>query len=227
VFAKEKIKEEGADFGVIFDADGDRMMVVNEKAEVMRGDFIGGVIADNFLKKGDSLIYDIISTRAVRDYFENKGIKTMISKVGHYYIKKLMEANDVDFALEVSSHYYFKKMHYVESAFYALRLLLESLDKNPDKTISELAEPFIKYFDTGVLNFPLSSQDQWLKLLEDVKEKYKEGRQSFEDGILVEYDDFWFNLRPSNTEPVVRLFIEAKDEKVLNDVKKEVLALLK
>jgi len=226
-FVKEKIKEIGADFGIIFDADGDRMVVVDEKLQVLRGDVCGGVIADSFLKPGDTLLYDVISSRAIKDYFEKNQIKTIRGKVGHYYIKKAMEEHKADFALEMSSHFYFKDMNYVESAFYALRYLLSALDEASDLAISDLAKPFLKYHDSGVINIEIDSKNKWFEILEKLKKKYKEGKQSFEDGILVEYGDFWFSVRPSNTEPVMRFIVEADTEEILEKRQKEILSLIK
>jgi phosphomannomutase len=203
------------------------MVIVDENSQVLRGDVCGGVIADSFLKPGDKLLYDVISSRAIKDYFEKKKIKTIRSRVGGYYIKKAMEENDVDFALEVSSHFYFKTTHYADSAFFALRCLIAAMDEVPDLTISDLARPFLKYFYSGVINIEIDSKDKWFEILEKLKKKYKDGDQGFEDGILVEYKNYWFNVRPSNTEPVVRMVVEAKDEKTLKEKQKEILSLIK
>lgn len=225
-FVKAKVEETGADFGVIFDGDGDRMVVVDEKSEAMRGDVVGGIIADAFLGSRGSLIYDVTSTSTIKEYFEKKDIKTTRTRVGHYFIKKIMEETGTDFALENSSHYYFKKMHYAESAFYALRWLLTAMNKSPDKKISELAAPFSKHFTSGVINIDFELKEKWPELLEKIKEKYKKYRQSFEDGVSVEGEDFWFNLRLSNTEPVVRLVVEADSSNLLEEKKKEISAVI-
>jgi phosphomannomutase len=222
-FAKEKIVETKADFGVIFDGDGDRIIVLDENARLVRGDALGGVIAGGFLKEGDKMVYDLVSTRALRDYLKEKGIKTSISRVGHFFIKKEMKRKEADFGSEVSGHYFFKNLHYAESAFYALRMILEAMNKNLDAKISDLAKPFLKYFNSGVINFPLETRKQWQKNLSVLKKCYQNGKQNFEDGILVEYADWWFNLRPSNTEPIMKLIVEADTQKLLEEKKKEIL----
>ncbi len=226
-FAKEKIKETGADFGVIFDGDADRMVVIDEKSEYFRGDVAGAIIGGTFLKKGDLFVYDTVSTRSIKEFFEKKGIKPLRGKIGHYFIKKLMEEKNAVFGLETSSHYYYKKLFTAESSLYSFRLLLEAMDKNPDLKISDMGEPFLKYFDSGTINIPVSSEEKWKEILEEVKKTYKDGRQDFEDGILVEFESWWFNVRPSHTEPLIRLSVEAKDKETMEKKRNEILNLLK
>ncbi|MBU1091578.1 hypothetical protein KKA27_01830 [Patescibacteria group bacterium] len=229
-----------ADFSVSFDADGDRLKVFDENKNEIRGDIVGGIIADAFLEKGDLIIQDVVSTRKLKKHFQEKGIRTEISRVGHFYIKKAMKEKNAVFGLEISSHYYFGQLNYVESALFALRMLLEALDKNSGLKISELADRFSGYFHSGEINLPLSSKGEWDKILEKVKEKYGDGNQNFEDGILVEYPNpvtngtspasggasWWFNLRPSNTEPLMRLVIEAETETLMEEKKEEILEFL-
>ncbi|MBU1178937.1 hypothetical protein KKB69_01170 [Patescibacteria group bacterium] len=231
-----------ADFKASFDADGDRLKLFDENQNEIRGDIAGGIIADNFLKKGDLFVYDLISTRALRDYFGERGIETIASKIGHFYIKKLMKEKAAVFASEISGHYYFESLNYNESALFALRVVLEALDKNPALKISDLANRFSGYFHSGEINFPLALEEDWDKILEKLKNKYNDGQQNFEDGISVEYPStwlrtspdpadggasWWFNLRPSNTEPIMRLVIEAKTKELMEQKKDEILDLLK
>ncbi|MDO8590496.1 MAG: phosphomannomutase/phosphoglucomutase [bacterium] len=225
-FVKEKIKETGADFGVIFDGDADRIVFVDEKSDCIRGDAAGGIVADSFLKKGDTFVRDTVSTMSLGEYFEKKGVKNIISNVGRFYMRKAMEKNKAVFGSEMSGHYYFKKLHYSESAFLMLRLVLEELDKKPNLQISDLVKPFLKYFHSDEIFFPLAHDDAWPDILEKIKKQYQTGRQSFDDGIKVEYDDWWFVLRPSNTEPVVRLCVEATNQNLFEEKKKEIFKLL-
>jgi phosphomannomutase len=218
-------KQLNVDFSVSFDPDADRLEVFDENHARLRGDIAGGIIADTFLKKGDLILIDMVSSRIFEDYFKTKGIKVGRVPPGHYYIKKAMREKGAVFASEISGHYYFKSLNYIDSAFFALRMILESLDKNPGLKISELAKPFLKYFHSGVINLEISSQEQWKGILEKIKQQHKDGRQSFEDGILVEYSNWWFNLRLSNTEPVMRLAIEAKTKELMEEKKRELEAL--
>lgn len=232
VFVKKKIRKEKADFGIIFDGDGDRAVFVDENSNVLNGDVSGGIIADSFLKSGNKLGYVITSTRMLREHFEKKGIKTNMIKVGRYFINKGMRENDIDFSSEFSGHFYFKSFHYTESAFYALRLMLEVLDKNSGMKLSGLAKPFLKYFHSGEVNFFLPSRADWVQCLQKLKKYFDDGRQYFDDGILAEYNNsdgsinWWFNVRLSNTEPIARMVVEARTKELMLKKQKEILLLL-
>lgn len=223
-----------ADLNVAFDLDGDRLMVFDDSSIKFSGDVVGGVIADSFLKKGETLVSDIVSTRALEDYFSGRGIIVCRSAVGYFFIPKSMVDSGAVLGAEFSGHYYFKSLNYNESAFFALRKLLEALDKNPGLSILDLARPFMKYANSGQINLPIVSKGGWPEILSQLQEKYKSGKQNLVDGLLVEYEDpanggvnWWFSARPSNTEPLVRLVIEAKNETLLEEKKKEILNLFK
>lgn len=225
-FAKEKIKETNADFGVIFDGDGDRMVVIDHELRYVKGDVVGAMIGESILKKGDMFVFDTISTRSIKKHFEEKGIKSLRGKIGHYYIKKIMKENNAVFGLESSSHYYYKSLFNAESSFYSFKLLLEALDKNPGSKISDLAEPFLKYKSSGVINIPIKSEKEGKEILKKTEGLYEGGKRSFEDGILVEFEDWWFNLRPSHTEPLIRLAVEAKNQETMEEKRDEILNFL-
>ncbi|MDD5032728.1 MAG: phosphomannomutase/phosphoglucomutase [Candidatus Pacebacteria bacterium] len=230
-FAREKILETKADFGVIFDADGDRIIVLDENGENIRADAIGGIIAEQILKKGNLALFGITSSKAVEEYFMDSGIKIERCKVGHFYVEKEMREKNADFSSENSGHYYFKSFNFSDSAFLAFRFILEALDKNPGKKISELARPFLKYNYSGEINVPLKKDKNWEELKKELEEKYGEGRRNFIDGITVEYGDidkggWWFNLRPSKTEPILRLMIETNSEEILEEKRAEILKYL-
>lgn len=245
-FVKEAgitLSKDNAEISFSFDPDGDRLKVFSaegvsasggdEKGEQIRGDVVGGIIADVFLKPGDEMVVDLVSTRATEEHFKDREVSVFRERVGHYFIKKTMHKRNSVFGSEVSGHYYFKHLHYAESTLFALLKILEALDKNPGLKISELAKPFLKFCHSGDINIPLSSMDDWEKILEKTKEKYKDGKQSFKDGILVQYpstglgtSDWWFNLRPSNTEPIMRLNLEAKTKELFEQKKKELLSFL-
>lgn len=225
--------EEDLDLSISFDTDGDRLLVFDEKGEKMRGDVVGGIIADSFLKEGDKIVVDIVSTRALREYFEEKNIGVLRSRVGHYFIKETMRKEGAPFASEISGHYYFKHLNYAESALFGLIQILKALNKNPYLKISDMAKPFLKYFRSEVIRIPIKLQGQWDNALGVIKEKYSGNKQSFEDGILVECDNppvgetsWWFNLRPSNTEPIIKLVVEAATEKTMEKKRDEILALI-
>jgi len=222
-----------ADLAVSFDFDADRLYVFDENGEKIREDIVGGIIADGIVQKGQKVIIDIISTKFLEDYFAAKGVEVVRAPVGHYYIKNAMRNNDAVFAAELSGHYYFGDLYYSDSAFFALRKLLEAMDKNEGKNISELVKPFQKYFHSGEINLSLKSREEWGGVLEKIKDKYSSVEQDLQDGILIEFEDpagggtgWWFNLRPSNTEPLMRLVIEAKSEALMEEKKKELVSFL-
>lgn len=196
-----------------FDYDGDRLIIKN-----MRGDILGGILADIIAKKGDVIIYDLRCSHAIPEYFRNKGIKTIPSRVGHYNIKKLMREKRAVFGMEMTGHYYFKEFHYCESPLYGLKILNEQT-----KTLTELAKPFTKYFHSGIIDFPAKNGE---KIIERLKEKYRNGVQNHLDGLIIEFSNWWFNLRPSHTEPILTLVIEAKTPKLLEQKNKEIIGLL-
>lgn len=209
-----------------FDFDADRLIIKEKKKEV-RGDIVGGIIADSFIKKGDIIIYDLRCTRAIPEYFSNKGVKVIPSRVGHFNIKKLMREKKAAFGMELTGHYYFKEFYYCEAPLYALRKLVEHMDKTK-KTLDELAGPFMKYAHSGTIDIPISNlKSQISNLIKELKEKYKNGSQNFLDGLTVEFSNWWFNIRPSHTEPLLRLVVEANSPKLMEEKKKELLREIK
>jgi phosphomannomutase len=223
-------------FSYSFDFDGDRLIIKN-----FRGDIIGGIIGDSILKKGDKFVYDLRCSRRIPEYFENKGITAIPCRVGHFNIKKLMREKRAVFGMELTGHYYFKEFSFCESPLYGLRILIEQLEKT-GKTLGELAKPFMKYSHSGIINIPISNiksparlrlstksqaGGQISNLIQQLKEKYKNGAQNNLDGLTAEFSNWWFNIRPSHTEPLVRLVIEANTPKLLEQKKKELFAEIK
>jgi len=201
-------------FNASFDYDGDRLIIKN-----MRGDIIGGILADIIAKKHDVIIYDLRCSHSIPEYFRNKGIKTIPSRVGHYNVKKLMREKKAVFGMEITGHYYFKDFHYCESPLYGLKILNEQ-----KKSLTELAKPFIKYFHSGIINIKFSNSNFQFS---NLKEKYRNGAQNHLDGLTIEFSNWWFNIRPSHTEPIFTLVIEAKTSQLLEQKKKELLSQLK
>jgi phosphomannomutase len=203
-----------------FDYDGDRLIIKN-----FRSDIIGGIIGDAVAKKGDTIVYDLRCSHTIPKYFENKGITAIPSRVGHFNIKKLMRARKAVFGMELTGHYYFKEFSFCESPLYGLRKLMEQMEKT-GKTLAELTKPFMKYSHSGIINFSAKGGN-FDKIISKLKERYKNGAQNFLDGLTVEFSNWWFNIRPSKTEPIIRLVVEAKSQKLLKQKKKELLAEIK
>jgi phosphomannomutase len=200
-------------FNASFDYDGDRLLIKN-----FRGDIIGGILADIIAQKGDVIVYDLRCSHSIPEYFRNKGIKTIPSRVGHYNVKKLMREKKAVFGMEITGHYYFKEFHYCESPLYGLKILNEQT-----KTLTELSKPFTKYFHSGVIDFPAKNVE---KIIERLKEKYRNGAQNHLDGLTIEFSNWWFNIRPSHTEPIFTLIVEAKTKELLETKKKELKQFL-
>ena len=211
----KEVLNKKADLGIAFDGDGDRVLFIDEKGEVIPSDLIIALITEIILKKkpGQKIIYDIRSSNIVKEVAQKNKGKALGSKIGHSFIKAAMRKNNVVFAGELSGHYYYKEHYYCEAPFAVLFTIMKEMsDKNT--TLSELIKPYRKYFDSGEINFEVKDKKRVLISLEN---KFKgEGKISKLDGLRVDFTDWWFLVRASNTEPVIRLVIEAKDKETLD-----------
>jgi phosphomannomutase len=225
-FIVRKTLEEGADLGVAFDGDADRCFFVDDKGEFVPGDFVTALFAESVLEKepGAKVIYDVRASRAVPATIERDGGVPLVERVGHAFIKARMRKDDAAFAGEVSGHYYFRDFSQADSGVVPFLLMLELVSKKR-RPLSEILAPLrSSYFLTGELNTPVA--DVPLKL-QELKERYgPEGRVSHLDGISVDFDDWHFNVRPSNTEPLLRLNLEATSQELMEQKRDEVLALI-
>jgi phosphomannomutase len=218
--------EEGADLGVAFDGDADRCFFVDDTGEFVPGDFVTALFAESVLEKepGAKVIYDVRASRAVPDTIEGVGGVPLVNRVGHAFIKARMRKEDAAFAGEVSGHYYFRDFSQADSGVVPFLLMLELISKKGGP-LSEILTPLrSRYFITGELNTPVP--DVALKL-QELKERYADGRVSHLDGISVDFDDWHFNVRPSNTEPLVRLNLEATSEELMERKRDEVLEVIR
>ncbi len=225
-FIVRKTLEESADLGVAFDGDGDRCFFVDDTGEFVPGDFVTALFAEGVLEKepGAKVIYDVRASRAVPDAIEAAGGVALMNRVGHAFIKARMRKEDAAFAGEVSGHYYFRDFSQADSGVVPFLLMLELISKR-GRRLSEILEPFrSRYFITGELNTPVP--DVALKL-QELKERYADGRVSHLDGISVDFDDWHFNVRPSNTEPLLRLNLEATSEELMEQKRDEVLEVIR
>lgn len=220
--ARAKIIETKADFGVILDGDGDRIIFLNEKGEAVQNDIIYAFLIDHLFSPGEKAIFDVRSSRIIEEVARRKGIEIKRNRVGHAFIREAMKKENCRLMVEGSGHYYFKDFFYSDSSLLALAYILNFYLKQK-KTFSELFKTYQKYFSSGELNFKAENPE---KIFEQLKEKYKTGRQYFIDGLSVEYPDFWFNVRKSNTEPLVRLVIEAESASLLAQKKQEIFNIM-
>ena len=221
---RAKVLEVGADFGAGFDGDADRCGFVDDKGEIIPMDLFTALIARDVLSKGPAtILYDLRSSRAVRECIEENGGKAIMSRVGHAFIKAQMREHDAVFAGELSGHYYFKENYTTESQGLAFAMLANLIVKT-GKTASELVAPLRKYHASGEINSKVADVDS---VLNELKEKYSDGNMFELDGISVEYDDWWFNVRASNTEPLLRLIVEADDLSVMESRRDELLEIIR
>ena len=229
-FIVTRTREEGADLGVAYDGDADRCFFVDDTGEFVPGDFVTALLAEAMLEKerqpGAKVIYDVRASRAVPETIERAGGVALVNRVGHAFIKHRMRKENAVFAGEVSAHYYFRDFSQADSGVVPFLLVLELLSRR-ERKLSELLGPYRdRFFLTGEINTPVA--DVALKL-QELKERYAAlgGRISHLDGISVDFDDWHFNVRPSNTEPLLRLNLEALSETVMEEKRDEVLELIR
>jgi phosphomannomutase len=227
-FIVAKVVQEGAELGVAYDGDADRCFFVDDTGEFVPGDFATALLAEAVLAKtpGEKVIYDVRASRAVPETIERAGGTPLVNRVGHAFIKQRMRADDAVFAGEVSAHYYFREFSQADTGVVPFLVMLELISQRETK-LSELLRPFrARFFLTGEINTPVA--DVPLKL-QELKERYaaEGGRVSHLDGISIDFDDWHFNVRPSNTEPLLRLNLEALSEALMTEKRDEVLGVIR
>jgi len=227
-FIVAKTLEEGAALGVAYDGDADRCFFVDDTGQFVPGDFVTALLAESVLERepGAKVIYDVRASRAVPETIERAGGIPLVNRVGHAFIKQRMRKEGAAFGGEVSAHYYFRDFSQADSGVVPFLLMVDLLSRR-GKTLSELLAPFReRFFLTGEINTPVA--DVPLKL-QELKERYfaEGGFVSHLDGLSVDFDEWHFNVRPSNTEPLLRLNLEALDQSLMEEKRDEVLALIR
>jgi phosphomannomutase len=226
-FIVRKTLDEGADFGVAFDGDADRCFFVDDTGEFVPGDFATALFSEAVLEKepGAKVIYDVRASWAVPETIEGRGGVPLVNRVGHAFIKQRMREEAAAFAGEVSGHYYFRGFTQADSGVIPFLLMLERISSEGRK-LSEILRPFReRYFITGELNTPVPGVDAKLA---EIEERFgPEGRVSHLDGISVDADDWHMNVRPSNTEPLLRLNLEARTPELMERKRDEVLVVIR
>jgi phosphomannomutase len=225
-FIVRRTLEERADLGAAFDGDADRCFFVDDTGEFVPGDFATALFAEAVLQKepGAKIIYDVRASWAVPQTIERAGGVPLINRVGHAFIKQRMREDGAAFGGEVSGHYYFRDFSQADSGVIPFLLMLERISREGRK-LSEILRPLReRYFITGELNTPVADVDRKLR---EVEEHFgREGRVSHLDGVSVDADDWHMNLRPSNTEPLLRLNLEARTPELMARKRDEVLAVI-
>jgi phosphomannomutase len=226
-FIVAKTLEEGADFGVAFDGDADRCFFVDDTGDFVPGDFVTALLAESVLEKepGAKVIYDLRASWAVPETVERAGGIALVNRVGHAFIKHRMREEGAAFGGEVSGHYYFRDFSQADSGVVPFLLMLELISKKGQKLSEILADYRSRYFLTGELNTPVADVGQ---KLEELQERFgPEGEVSHLDGISVDSNEWHMNVRPSNTEPLLRLNLEARTPELMERKRDEVLAAIR
>ncbi|BCW93485.1 MAG: putative phosphomannomutase [Thermoanaerobaculum sp.] len=224
-FLQEAVVAQGCDLGVAFDGDADRAMMVDEKGRVVGADLLTALLAKPILARfpGASIVYDVRSSWATREAIEAAGGVPVRERVGHSFMKATMRKLQSPFGGELAGHFYYRENFYADSAIITMIEVLNLL-RQEGKPLSELVKPLDRYARTGEVNFHVTNKEEVIAAL---AEKFGHGKVDFLDGITVEFADWWFNVRPSNTEPLLRLVMEARDPGLLSERRKDVEAVIR
>jgi len=225
----DEVVRQKADVGIAWDGDADRCFFIDGSGEFIAGDFITALLAEAFLLKhpGATIIYDLRASRAVKDTVERHGGRALMNRVGHAFIKRRMRDEDGIFAGEVTGHYYFRDYSYADNGFIPALLILELMSKK-NQSLHDLLRPFReRYFISGEINTKVASMDDVPKKLETLARRYKDAQIARLDGLSVDYPDWHFNVRASNTEPLLRLNLEAATPQQMGEKRDEVLGIIR
>jgi phosphomannomutase len=226
-FIIDKVRETGAELGIAWDGDADRCFFIDDKGNFVDGDFLTALLAESILRKepGALILYDVRASQAVRDVVERAGGRAEVNRVGHAFFKTRMRETGAAFGGEVSGHYYFRDFYCADSGTIPALLILELLSK-AGKRMSELLAPLReRYFISGEIN---SEVDDQQAKMEEIAERYSDGEVSELDGVSIDYPEWHFNVRPSNTEPLLRLNLESLvSREHMEEKRDEVLDLIR
>lgn len=219
-----RVRETGADLGISFDGDADRAAFVDEHAEPVSCDLVTALIAGDLLRRspGQHVLYDLRSSRAVSEYIAESGGIPVRERVGHSFMKATLRAKKGLFGGELAGHYYFRDAYHADCALLAVVEMLNLL-RRQDISLSEAVEPLERYSKSPEINFVV---DDKIAKLQELASRYSDGAIDYLDGITVSYKDWWFNVRPSNTEPYLRLVLEAATAEDLARRRRELQAVL-
>lgn len=221
VAIRKKVLEEKADLGVIFDTDTDRLFFIDERGNFIRADMILLLLARLMLKReaGAAVVYNVICSKVVPEMIKEWGGLPIRSPVGYANVTQAMKKNNAIVSGELSSHYAFRENGFSDSGFIAFLILLQVISE-ANKPLSEMVAPFARYAKGDEVNFPLDEVPASDVIME-IEEKYRDGRKDKLDGLTVDFNDWWFNVRPSNTEPLLRVTIEADTKERLEEKQNE------
>jgi phosphomannomutase len=221
---KDAVVEHGADLGICMDGDADRCMFVDERGQTVRCDIMTALLAKHYLKesRGSMVVYDLRSSRVVAEEVREAGGVPRRERVGHAFMKKAMAEGHGVFGGELSGHFYFRDNYNADSGAIAFASALTVIAEH-DEPFSHLVAPLKRYVHSGEINFQVEDKAGKMK---EIEETFSDAKIDHLDGVTCEYDDWWCNVRPSNTEPLLRLSAEAKSEQQLEDKLGKITAIL-
>ena len=218
-----------ADAGIAWDGDADRVFFIDGSGEFIAGDFITALLAEAFLMKspGDTIIYDVRASYAVKDVVAKYGGKALMNRVGHAFIKRRMREENAVFGGEVTGHYYFRDNFYADNGFIPALMILDLMSKK-GLSLRDLLKPLReRYFISGEINTKVANMDIAAKKIDELKKRYASGNVYELDGISAEFPDWHFNVRQSNTEPLLRLNLEGLTPEIMEKKRDEVLEIIR
>ncbi|MBN1993131.1 MAG: phosphomannomutase/phosphoglucomutase [Anaerolineae bacterium] len=224
---EQRVVADGADIGFAFDGDGDRFFTIDNRGEFVPGDFLTALMGQYYLKKypGSKILYDVRASWAVPDLITAAGGTPLMERVGHAFIKARMAKEDAAFAGEVTGHYYFKDFFFADSGIIPSLIILDILSKKK-ASLAELLEPLeAKYFISGEINTRISGDPK--AKMQELADTFKDADIHWLDGVSITYNNWHFNVRPSNTEPLLRLNLEAKSQTLMEEKRDQVLDIIR
>ncbi len=218
------VRDGKTDFGICYDGDADRCMFVDEKGQIVRCDLITAMLGRHFLQlyPASTVVYDLRSSRVVSEEIRAAGGSPRRERVGHAFMKKAMADAHAIFGGELSGHFYFRDNYHADSGAIVFAVVA-SVVSAQDRPLSELIEPLKRYVQSGEINFRVADKAE---KMEELADKFPDGETDRMDGVTVQFKDWWFNVRPSNTEPLLRLNLEAGNDDLLQDRLAEIQAVL-
>jgi len=225
----ERVLQDKADIGIAWDGDADRCFFIDGTGEFVAGDFVTALLAESFLLKHPAakVVYDVRASYAVKDIVAKYGGSALMNRVGHAFFKRRMREEGAIFGGEVTGHYYFRDNFYADNGFIPALLILELMSKK-NMTLAELLAPLReKYFISGEINTKVSDMRVVQEKIDGLSARYTDGRVYTMDGVSAEFPDWHFNVRPSNTEPLLRLNLEAVTPELMERKRDEVLAFIR
>ncbi len=217
---KDTVVNENCDFGVCFDGDADRLQMIDEKGQTIPCDILTAVMVPHFLKESpnSTVVYDLRSSKVVAETILEHSGTPRRERVGHAFMKKALRDSHAVFGGELSGHFYYRDNYNADSGMITMAYMLNIISRS-DKPVSEMIQPYKKYYSSGETNFTVDDKQ---KAMDQLAKKYSDADIDYLDGVTVRYKDWWFNCRPSNTEPLLRLNVEADSQELLDEKMKEI-----